>query len=496
MGSKRQVYLLAACLCLLTVGGVLYLYSCRGAGEPEIAPARPQEEDVWAAVKGANLVIVVMDAARADHVGCYGYPRQTTPNIDRLSRESVVFTNHHCQSPHTPISTMSLFTSQYPDTHPLQGRRRYEPPEFTMRLGLQEAGFRTGFFSSNMMASPAFHIGGDYEEVYAPPELERFTRRGEQRIYPEPLLRAFSGWLDKCRGERFFAYLHLLPPHRPYVARDATGVMFSGEPPGFEPGDYGLSRCEFAEVREFLAGHPPQPEPPPLPKWINLYDANLQYADWAVGQVERLLTDAGIIEDTLLVVTADHGEAFGEHGYIWHSTAIHDEVSHIPLLMRMPGGRLLAGRYDALTQTIDLLPTVFELFDITYPEEEVQGRSLVPLLTGTAEAGDDCTVIRSKGPPKYMIRNQRYALVLYESPECRALYDLECDPGQKCNVIEDCREEAEVLLEAFDAYAAAQERSPTGFLEGGDARETEPEAAPEGMSPELQKELRALGYLK
>jgi len=150
--------------------------------------------------------------------------------------------------------------------------------------------------------------------------------------------------------------------------------LFADQPPGYLPDNYHARHYDFP-----IPPEEDDPEPPPLPQWINLYDANLRYADWAVGELCRLLEESGLLDNTLLVITSDHGEAFGEHGFIWHAAAVHDEATRIPLLIRLPeAGR--RGRISALTQTIDLLPTLFDLLHVPYPEDRIQGRSLSPLI--------------------------------------------------------------------------------------------------------------------
>jgi len=140
-----------------------------------LSTGQPQIADLRAAVKGANLVICVLDAARADHFGCYGYPRATTPNFDRLAREALVFEHHFCQYPHTTPSTASLLTSQYPDTHGMVGAPKrgsplmpiMDPAAFTIEKGLARARFQTLLFSSNVYAAPELGIGADFGSTFA-----------------------------------------------------------------------------------------------------------------------------------------------------------------------------------------------------------------------------------------------------------------------------------------------------------------------------------------
>ncbi len=478
-------------LLLLPAVAVVGCAALRGltSGFEPAGTTDPRVVELQESVRQANVVICVIDAARADHLGCYGYPRNTTPSIDRLGGESLVFTQHFCQFPHTRPSTASLFTGQHSDTHLAIGDR--ELPEGTPTLAevLAREGFRTVLFSSNPNASPGMGIGLDFQEIYDQSDVDPLVGGWKKLTSPEPLLRLFGNWLAENRRRRFFAYLHFDPPHQPYIQPQWLTALFEGQqPPPFRTGRY-----EFPVGDEaVLAEH----EHPPLPEWINIYDAHLRYADYAVGQLEQELRDAGVLEDTLFIVTADHGEAFGEHGYVWHGHGVYDELTHIPLLVRLPGETNGGQRVTALTQTIDLLPTICELLEAPCPET-VQGRSLVPLMAGLTDHVNDYAFCRSEGePPSYLVRNLRWAMILYGNGEWRSLYDLEADPGQTTNVIDDFPDRAEEMLAAFREFAMAQQRPPVDFLSPSAQALPLPPAGRIEMTPETERQLRDLGYLR
>ncbi|UCC68590.1 MAG: sulfatase-like hydrolase/transferase, partial [Armatimonadota bacterium] len=195
-------------------------------------------------------------------------------------------------------------------------------------------------------------------------------------------------------------------------------------------------------------------------------------------------------------VTADHGETFGEHGYKWHPPCPYDEVIRIPLLIKFPGDKGPVGRVRALTQTIDLLPTILDLCQAPYPREEVQGRSLLPLLTGEADKINDYIFARTTGTlPAYVVHDLRWALLLYEGGKLRALYDLTADPWQTRNVIEEQPERAAELIEVFRRFALAQRNPPLHFVDAEAATRDLPPVPEVRMSEESRRELKALGYL-
>ena len=447
-------------------------------------------ETLRAAAKGANIVVCVIDAARADHVGCYGYPRETTPNIDRLASDGIVFGKHFAQFSETKPSTATLFTGQHPDTHLAYDRRTIDPESFTLAKGLEAAGYHTVLFSQNEYASPLWGLGTEFDEAYYEPDLKKGGRDIPEIWRPEALLELIAPWMKKAPRTPFFAYVHFMPPHNPYIGPPEMKHFFADQTaPGMSKSPFPFEEIE-PELREQVRGRSQA-------RYVNLYDGNLLYGDWAVGELERLLREAGVFEDTILIVTSDHGEAFGEHGYWGHTFSAFDECIHIPLVVRLPGSERVVGRVSGLTQTVDLLPTLFDLLEIPYAREAVQGRSLLPLLSGEAEEVNEYVFARAAGqPPSYVVRDHSSLLVLYEGGKLRALYDLERDPRAISNVIDKERERARRLTEAFRGFAEGQAAPPLNFVDPNAPPPTLPEANEVQMTEEMRRSLKALGYLK
>jgi arylsulfatase A-like enzyme len=492
-GRRRRWAAVALVLALAAAGGslVVGLHGRRAPKVTDPAPFTPSTAAVDAlreAAAGANVVVCVIDAARADHVGCYGYSRETTPSIDRLAQDSLLFREHFSQYALTKCSTASLFTGQHADTHLAYGNRPLREDAFTLAKGLQGAGFSTVMFSSNPNAAPATGLGLDFQEVYDQRDVEPLVKNWKQFTDPRPMLSLIEPWMEKHRRKRFFAYIHFDPPHQPYLQpEDMTQLFAEKQPPGLERGPFEFPVGDREELKR--TAHPP------LPAWVNLYDANLRFGDWAVGELVRVLREKGLYDNTILVVTSDHGEAFGEHGYIWHERGVYDELVHIPLVIHLPGAQPRG--IGSLTETIDLLPTVFDLLGIPYPRGEVQGTSLLPLMAGESGDPHDFVVSRSDGKPaSYLVRSPDWSLILWGNGEWRSLHDLRTDPGQRRNVIAEEPEVAETLGRDFAQFAETQRRPPREFLD--------PEAQPlplppeEGaqVSPEAKRQLRALGYVK
>jgi arylsulfatase A-like enzyme len=344
-------------------------------------------------------------------------------------------------------------------------------------------------FSSNPNAAPATGLGLDFQEVFDQTDVAPLVHKWEKFTLPQPLLKLFGNWLSRHGRERFFAYIHLDPPHQPYLQPEKMTKLFAGQrPPGFTRGPF-----EFpVGDRRMLAtcAHPP------LPEWVNLYDANLRFADWAVGEITRALREAGVLENTVLLITSDHGEAFGEHGYLWHERGVYDELVRIPLLIRFPSGAR-RGDTSAMTQTIDVLPTVLDLLEVPCPREGIQGVSLLPLIAGLQRRPHDHIISRSDGnPPSYLVRSQDWSLILWGNGRWRSLHDLKTDPGQRRNVLAEHGDVANRMLAQFRHFTRTQRRPPLEFLEPTTRPLPIPEAGSTRLTPEDRKRLRALGYLR
>lgn len=463
--------------------------------------AVPDAADLRSAVEGANVIICVLDAARADHFGAYGYPRDTTPNFDRLAGEGVLFEQHFCEAPETHPSTISLLTGEYPDTHgqltngPAQVSVAGRWPALTLEGAFADAGFSTYLVSSSKIVTPEFGIGRDFQEQYFvedPRTRPHYSRQPEGRGTLD-LITALGEQLDQVAGQwkrhdaRFFAYFHVYPPHDPYVAPERFQSPFRGKQPPY----YWRARTPTGIGDAVKPG-----EPKPGDVWLDLYDANMRWADSFLGHLEETLRKSGLLEHTLLIVTADHGEAMREHGYAFHINCPYDETLHIPLLVRFPRARVPRGRVYALTQTIDLFPTFLDLFRIAGSHPGLQGKSLLPLLTGEVPKVNDFLVSRTTGDTCcYTVRDAHYALLLHAGAGGRALYDLDDDPWETIDLYRKERARASALERAFASFARGQRYPPTAFPDLTPAVRA-PKPPLEELTSQQQRVLHSLGYAK
>jgi arylsulfatase A-like enzyme len=466
------------------------------------------------AAAGTNIIICVLDAARPDHFGCYGYPRPTTPNIDRLAKESLVFEQHYAQVPETAISTLALFESRYivPEKK-ARAVSDYIAAFPSLVEALQQLGFNTMFLSVNpkLLVETALLKGFNnitgtaYSKSAMEQKKELLSQtksaQGLEQVSfyrPENLLGDINNWLALKPEQPIFAYIHFVQPHIPYDAPKNLKDIFAGKKPPLYWSAPSALRPAGQEQSKWTAGFALAGS---AEETVNLYDANLRWADESVGKLEQALRKAGLFDNTLLIIMADHGETLGEHGYNWHPDCPYEEALHIPLIMRFPGKDAPRGRIKALTQTVDLLPTLFDLHDAPCPAS-AKGRSLLPLMAGeTAQINEYSfsTAGKISRCEIYIARDLQSTLILRDDGKTRALYDTVKDPHQTKNIIKSDPKRAAKLIEAFRQFALAQPYPPLHFIDPTKkwVMEENPELTKtEELPEELKEQLKTLGYLK
>jgi len=298
-------------------------------------------------------------------------------------------------------------------------------------------------------------------------------------------------WLKDRPRTPFFAYVHFMPPHDPYIAPPEIYSRFFEMP---LPASTWRAPYPFDGVEVELRK---RERPWDQALFINRYDGHYFFGDMAVGALERLFDDAGLLDNTLFIVSADHGEAFGEHGYKGHTTSVYDECTHVPLVMKFPGNDGPTGRVHGFTEIVDVLPTLADLFLFPYPKDVVQGRSFLPLLARQEDEIHDYVFSRSAGdPPSYAIRGHDWLLMLYSGGEMRALYDLRKDPRAVENVIDREPEQAQKLYAVFRDFAQRQTAPPLQFLDPKAAPPDWPKVELVKPTEDMLDTLRALGYVK
>jgi len=425
-----------------------------------------------------SVLLVSIDTLRFDHVGCYGYGESTTPQIDRLAEESVVFAQATSLSPYTLPSHVSMLTGLNPLVHKVTTLDN-RMPERTMLLGeiLGAAGYDTGAAVSNFLVGPTFGFkqGFGVYDFYPDRNAEQATGAAK---------RFFA---DRTESDRpAFFFLHLMDPHYPYKTAEQDRSLFSGaDAIGFD------QSLPFFEFRDRYRDAAPEDRAPLLAA----YDAEIHYADRILGELLDQLREQGLYDEMLIVVTSDHGEEFWEHGGLGHTVTLYDEVLHVPLIVKLPrgshGGELLEGQ----VRLTDMTAFIAARAGLSLPEG-AEGRDFMEIIAegGVKDSGPALAMTDLFGPARYSrrtsdvkwISESRFKLGSREDVFAERIYDLQTDPGEVQNLAPLDRE----LTDAISTLAR-QEITAVGSLADGRG----PDQAPD-LDPQMLQRLKALGYLQ
>lgn len=381
------------------------------------APARPEAKDE----RPRNIVVVLLDALRAESLRSFGYARDTSPNIDRLADESAVFEAAFAQSSFTAASLPSILSGLYPNQHGAHLGARLAEEIVTLPELLGARGYRTIAFSANPFFSPEFGTAQGFVEFHPLYETAPLVRLGvDGAVLAEDFLPEVARVLGQMRSEPFFLFLHFIQPHEPYVP-----------PPPFlgHYGEPGGSPSQVGERLRALLKKKAAPLSEEERQYVVArYDENIRYADRQVGRLLGLLLRLGYEENTAVVLTADHGEGLFEHGEATHGGHLYEELVHVPLIVRVPG--VPARRIAALVQSVDIAST---LLDIAGEAPALgSGQSLLPLMQGKSES-ERTSVFASLTSGTAMIRTYRHKLIRNSSGRWE-LYDLIEDPDERTNL--------------------------------------------------------------
>ncbi len=332
---------------------------------PEICQADSAPRQRFSEAK--SVVVMVVDALRADHLSGFGYSRSTTPNLDRFMKKSVVFENAWSQSSWTVPSTATLLTGQYSYTHGLYDVNHWflVPGIATITESFQKSGISTAAFVANHLISADNNFSVGFENFYSIPWCTAAQ-----------LNRVFLNWLDDHKGERFFAYLHYMEPHMPYAAPGDRLNRFGSTPAGAADQDRS-DELMFHLVKSLKElARPASREKDfddrldaEIEELIDLYDSEIAYWDERFAVLLDDLSARGILEDTIIIVTSDHGEEFMEHGQLQHGQSLHRELLHVPLIFA--NTRFGASKRTDMVGLIDVAPTLLALAGI--PPSNVTG---------------------------------------------------------------------------------------------------------------------------
>lgn len=463
----RELALVVGTTWLLLVGGC-----CDGnRSTRESVAAVPVEP--WEGAGPKHVAIIVIDTLRADHLGLYGYRRSTSPTLDELASRSVVFENSFSTSPATLESMISLFTGVAAMQHPLH------LPEglVTLQSLFRDAGFVTYAAQSNpwLASMPALFERG-YDDYWY---LSRYWGSNSTREVAEQAIAQIEAHAGT--GKRGFFYFHFLDPHDPYASPKSYG-FYDGPPIQPPINVYAVSGEGEAKRRFKESGWRGQPTPAKLTdaqlRSIEArYDDEIRFVDENLAAVMDAFERQGMLGDTLVVVTADHGEAFMEHGLLRHGYQLYDEAIHVPLLLSWPKG-LPPRRTADLVSGVDVARTLLAACGIEVPEQ-MKG---IDCLAG--HRNDEAVPLRTHFARQEQagFRSRRWKVIHDRLTDELEVYDLEADRPESVRITDPAiaAEQRRVLEEVLSEHA----------LDSG-----RPESSPRPLQPDVRKQLEALGYI-
>ncbi len=415
-----------------------------------------------------NVLLISYDTLRADHLSLYGYPRDTSPNLDLLGEQAVVFESAIAQASSTYPSHMSLFQSRYASG--------ISPDSPMLAELLKDAGYSTAAFTGggNVDGSFGFDKGFDiYKEARPRSSLD------DSMSLFETWLKSQQMWGRQAKP--FFVFLHTYEVHHPYDPPPPFDSMFFDQYQGRITGKSTAKLLNKLRRIESFSEFEGEVDLPPYhrKKVAALYDGGIRYADSYLARIKDLLFELDLWDKTIVVFLSDHGEEFWEHNDVLHSFTVFQEVIRVPLVMKLPNQRPGGLRIDQQVRLMDVAPTLLDLLDIPIPETML-GRSLLPMIDGERA---NLIAVSEMGPYKALV-DPPNKLILDTTSGHLSLFDLSLDPGEQHDISEQNPAEARQL-----------HRYLVDAIQGSETEQVDGVAKVLPDDEELVEQLRALGYL-
>ena len=453
-------------------GGAMQIVDPRIVGHTAVA--LPDHRERQPGAERPNILLYLIDTLRADHLGAYGYRLPTSPNIDALAADALTFTHALAQASWTRPATGSILTGLYPNGHGAVGLRDGLRPAVPTLADLVRArGYHTAAVVTNVNVGGGFGFDRGFEEFTYLPENEK-----------QPWVHARSDavndvvlpWLQAHTEEPFLLYVHVTDPHQPYTPPNRLDERFRN------PGLTSPLAGQLQPTR-WLLERPDRITPDNLHFLESLYDGEIAFTDQSFGKIVDQLQRLGLYDRTVIVVMADHGEEFHDHGALGHGYTLYTEQLAVPLIVRLPGARHQARRVSCLARQIDVLPTLLDVLDIT-PPLALAGRSLLTRVDAP------CLDPESFAQTSLNEHAERVAVIAdgwkwIEAAEAGGhaeLFDLATDPGEKRNLADRLPVRAGFGRQAIRQWAAQ------GALREGVT------GPPPTVQAGTMERLRALGY--
>jgi arylsulfatase A-like enzyme/Flp pilus assembly protein TadD len=419
------------CFALLGAALLLFCFQASASGAPP-----------------PNVVFITIDTLRADHLGCYGYKRIRTPNIDSLAAVSVRFERAYTPVPVTLPAHTVIFTGTYPMLNGMHdfSTNKLSPNQPTLASVLAQNGYVTGAVIGSAVLDSRFGLNRGFAFYYDHFDFNRLEESNlEEMDRPGDVVTDKAlDWLRNNYRSKFFLWMHLYDPHYPYRPHASFSDEYKDRP----------------------------------------YDGEIAFADAQVGRLLHFLKEKGVFQHTLIVLSGDHGESLGEHGEKTHGFFIYNATVHVPVIVHLPD-ETTARTVGALVNLADIMPTALKELKIPVPQQ-VQGRNLLPLIRASEEEDKSFSLYAETFLPRLhfnwselrAVETDRYHFIDAPKPE---LYDLSQDPDETQNLYAQRKAVAEELrarlTKLMSQYSADHEL-----------------ATKTGLDPALMERLKSLGY--
>jgi len=415
-----------------------------------VPPAEDLHISGGAGSAGLNIILVTIDTLRSDRVSSYGSERVDTPFIDSFAEEGVLFSNGASTVPFTIPAHSSILTGLYPPAHGVRENVGYTLSDEVPTLAeiLSEAGWSTAGFVSAFVLDRRWGIGRGFDHYFDDFDLssmETANLGSVQRGGDETIVEAVR-WLDERPKEKpFFLWLHLYDPHEPYTPPEPYKSLYPNRP----------------------------------------YDAEVAYTDLLIGDFRQALTDRGLLDNSLVILTSDHGEGLGDHGEAFHGYFLYETTVHVAMIMRPPNGSPAPMIVDTAVSHVDLLPTILDAVDVS-PPATTHGQSLLPALFGRPLDLDRGVYSESLYPLLHYgwsalraFRTDHHKLIDAPRPE---VFDLQTDAQERINLYTEETTVSEELEERLASLRVRIDQEVASSTESPD------------IDPETLAQLQALGY--
>ena len=460
MKKNLSVILTSALFCIASI------CSCKG----------PQDKRE---VNDFNIILITIDTLRADHLSCYGYDRTTSPAIDKIAEEGVLFTNAIASSPWTPPSMASIMTSLYPVSHGVRSgiiksgkayNQEILSDEFTTLAELLKiSGYETFGAVANVHMARELGFAQGFDHYYC----EGFDEASR-------LNDIILSWKDKImNSKKYFLWVHYFDPHHYYHPRTPWFDEYSS---GLKTGNLQLSKMTMEELFALI---PELKEKKDLLSYLTaLYDSEINYVDHHIG---KLIKELELDENALIIITSDHGEEFLDHGSLGHSHSLYQELIHVPLIIKMPHSlsrheKSFARICNERVSIIDIMPTILGTLGID-PPAQAAGEDLFDNGSLSKEQGNN-DIFSEVSTWKVLntIIRENWKYIYNTCTQKDELYNISRDPKELNNLIHQESALAHELKQEMYRWASASPQAPSIKKEFA-------------LSNEVEEQLKAMGYL-